>query len=186
MRRSKSLLYLLTVAVLSVFVVLGCATAPPKVLDQAFKGPQIVVNPQVIPLGVASLMEMNMIIEGSGFRPADTVLISLVGQKDVDVPITFAKVEANGTFRADFGQSQQASLSKVMGILRASTRSNEKMETVIVITKDPIPRGSYKIKATSLIAPITAETPVEVASPPIMGRIKDALGKMLGKIEDKR
>ncbi len=182
----KGLRCSLIVAALLSLVVLGCATAPPKMLDRAFKGPQVVVNPQKIPLGVASLMEMKMNIDGAGFRPGDTVLISLVDQKDIDVAISLAKVDPDGTFRAEFGQSQQASLSKVMGILRASTRTNEKGDTVMVITKPPIPKGSYKVRATSLIAPLTAETPVEVTSPPIMGRIKDSLGKMLGKIEDKR
>ncbi len=186
MKFLKGLRFSLIVAVLLSLVVLGCATAPPKMLDRALKGPQVVVNPQEIPLGVASLMEMTMIIEGAGFRPADTILISLVGQKDIDVALSLAKVAADGTFKAEFGQSQQASLSKVMGILKAGTRTNEKGDTVMVITRDPIPKGSYKIRATSLIAPLTAETPVEVASPPIVGRIKDVLGKMLGKIEDKR
>lgn len=182
----KGLRFSLIVAALLSLVVLGCATAPPKALDRAFKGPQVVANPQVIPLGVASLMEMNMTVDGAGFRPGDTVLISLVGQKDIDVALSVAKVGADGTFRADVGQSQGATLSKVMGILKASTKSNAKGETVMVLTQPPIPKGSYKIKATSLIAPLTAETPVEVISPPIMGRVKDSLGKMLGKIEDKR
>ncbi|MFH1239145.1 MAG: hypothetical protein V1653_03430, partial [bacterium] len=57
---------------------LGC-TAPPKVLDRSFSGPQVVMNPQVIPLGVAKLMDTNIVFNGSGFQPGDSVFISLIG-----------------------------------------------------------------------------------------------------------
>jgi hypothetical protein len=164
----------------------GCAPAPVKTLDTSLKGPQVVANPALIPLGVADLMAFKMNIEGAGFRPGDTVLLSLVGQKDVEVSISLARVEPNGTFRAEFADSQQASLSKVIGILRASTRMNEKMEPVVILTQPTIPPGVYRLRATSLIAPLTAETPVEVVRSGLTGKIKDTLGKWLGKIEDKR
>lgn len=186
MRFLKCCQFLLIFVVLFSLVVLGCTTKTPKMPDRSFKGPQVVINPQEVPLGVASLMGMEMIIEGAGFRPQDTVLIWLIGEKDIKVPITNAKVGEDGTFSVKFGKSLQDILVKVSEILRASMRTNEKSQTVLVITQEPIPKGSYKLRAENVIEPQMAETPVELVDPPFTGRIKDRIGKMLGKIEDKR
>ncbi|MEW6333386.1 MAG: hypothetical protein AB1558_03900, partial [Thermodesulfobacteriota bacterium] len=100
-RMRKFRLPLFTSVVLLVFA-LGCS-APPKMLDRSISGPQLVMNPQVIPLGVAKLMDTNFVFEGSGFKPNDTVFISLVGQKNVDTSLVLAKVQKDGTFRAELG-----------------------------------------------------------------------------------
>jgi hypothetical protein len=173
-----------TVVVLLVFTI-GCTTAP-KVLDRSLSGPQLVMNPQVIPLGVAKLMDTNIVFEGSGFKPGDTVFVSLVGQKDVDVSLVLTKVQANGTFRAEVGQSSLAKLAKITGILRANIVTNEAFDSVVVLTGPTIPAGAYTARATSLNSSITAETPVTVAEPTFFNRIMDGIANMLGKIEDKR
>jgi hypothetical protein len=175
---------LLVAAMLSLLLV-GCASAP-KVLDSSFKGPQIVVAPDAIPLAVSSLMDMKMIIKGAGYKPQDTVLISLVDDKNLDLAITMAKVADDGTFSVDFWNSQSDGLAKISGILRAGFGANKKGETIIVMASDPLPTGNYKIKAESVIGSQVAETPVKLVDAPFSGRLKDALGKMLGKIEDKR
>jgi hypothetical protein len=144
------------------------------------------MNPQVIPLGVAKLMDTNIVFEGSGFKPGDTVFVSLIGQKDVNASLVLTKVEANGTFRAEVGQSALAKLSKITGILRANIVTNEAFDSVVVLTRPTIPAGAYTARATSLFSTITAETPVTVAEPTFFNRIMDGIADMLGKIQDKR
>ena len=173
----------LIAAVFFIFT-LGCAT-PPKVLDRSFSGPQVVMNPQVIPLGVAKLMATDIVFDGSGFQPGDSVFISLIGQ-DVNTSLALAKVQQDGTFRAEVGQSSQAKLAKITGILRANVVTNEKFDSVVVLTRPTIPEGAYTARATSLLSPLTAETSVVVAGPSFFGRIKDSIAGMLGKIDDKR
>ena len=172
------------IAVASLVFTLGCST-PPKVLDRSFSGPQLVMNPQVIPLGVAKLMDTNIVFEGSGFKPGDSVFVSLIGQ-DVNTSLTLTKVQQDGTFRAEVGQSSLAKLAKVTGILRANVATNEKFDSVVVLTQPTIPAGAYVARATSLLSPLTAETPVTVAAPTFLNRIVDAIGGILGKIDDKR
>lgn len=172
-------------AVLLLAFTLGCSTAP-KALDRSFSGPQLVMNPQVIPLGVAKLMDTNIVFEGSGFKPGDTVFVSLIGQKDVNTSLVLTKVEANGTFRAEVGQSSQAKLAKITGILRANIVTNEAFDSVVVLTRPTIPAGAYTARAASLFSSLTAETPVTVAEPTFLNRIMDGIADMLGKIEDKR
>lgn len=183
-RLQKFRLSVFTVVAFLIFT-LGCST-PPKALDRSFSGPQLVMNPQVIPLGVAKLMDTNIVFEGSGFKPGDTVFVSLIGQKDVNTSLVLTKVQANGTFRAEVGQSSQAKLAKITGILRANIVTNEKFDSVVVLTRPTIPAGAYTAKATSLFSPLTAEIPVTVAAPTLFNRVMDGIAGMLGKIEDKR
>lgn len=177
-------LHLLAAFLFFVFI-FGCAS-PPKVLDLAIPGPQVVMNPQVIPLGVAKLIGTDFIFDGSGFTSGDTVFISLIGKPDVNVAVALAKVAQDGTFRAEMGQTSPAKIAKVVGILRANVRSNEKMESVVVLTQPTIPAGRYTIRASSLMTSMTAETTAEVADPSTLNRIVDSIGEMLGSIEDKR
>ncbi|MDI6725340.1 MAG: hypothetical protein QMD32_00115 [Smithellaceae bacterium] len=177
-------LLVLAAVVLFVFT-LGCAS-PPKVLDRAIPGPQVVMNPQMIPLGAAKLMGTDFIFDGSGFDPGDTVFISLIGKPDINVSLALAKVAQDGTFRAEMGQAQSASIAKLTGILRAASRTNEKMQSVLVLTQPTIPKGAYTIRASSLMTAKTAETPVAVSGPSIIHSLMDMIGGILGKIEDKR
>ena len=185
MKRFFRLSFSVFAAVLLLAFTLGCSTAP-KVPDRSFSGPQLVMNPQVIPLGVAKLMDTNISFEGSGFKPGDTVFVSLIGQKDVNTSLVLTKVEANGTFRAEVGQSSQAKLAKITGILRANIVTNEAFDSVVVLTRPTIPAGAYTARATSLFSSLTAETPVTVAEPTFFNRIMYGIANMLGKIEDKR
>jgi hypothetical protein len=183
-RFQRSSLSLFTAVALLVFM-FGCAT-PPKALDRSFSGPQLVMNPQVIPLGVAKLMDTNIVFEGSGFKPDDTVFVSLIGQKDVNASLVLTKVQADGTFRAEVGQSSLAKLAKITGILRANIVTNEAFDSIVVLTQPTIPAGAYTARASSLFSSLTAETPVTVAEPTFLNRIMDGIADTLGKIEDKR
>lgn len=177
-------LHLLVALVLFVFSS-GCA-GPQKMVNPALPGPQVVMNPQEISLGVAKLVGTDYIFNGSGFTPGETVFISLIGQPDVNIAVALAKVAKDGTFRAEMGQETPAKIAKIVGILRANVITNEKMESVIVLTKPTIPAGNYTIRASSLMTSRMAETPVVVSAPSILNSIMDTIGGMLGSIDDKR
>ena len=64
--------------------VLGCAS-PPKALDPSVSGPQMIVNPECIRLGVVKMRDTDIVFEGSGFKPGDSVLITLTGPNETKV-----------------------------------------------------------------------------------------------------
>ncbi len=75
--------YLMILACLIIFP--GCAS-PPQKLDPSKTGPQVVVNPETIRLGVVKMRDTNIVFEGSGFqaKPGDSVLITLTGPNESD------------------------------------------------------------------------------------------------------
>ena len=76
-------------------------------------------------------------------------------------------------------------LVKVSELLRAKIGSNEKMETIIIVTQPPMPEGVYTAKATSMESDLTAECQLVVKGPSLMDRFKDWIGGLLGKIVKK-
>ena len=124
---------------LAVFMLIGCASTPVGFKGDA-SGPQLMVEPDMIRLGIAKLSSTQILFKGRGFTPGDSVFINLLDvEKDgesVDIPIADAQVDKNGSFLAEVGI-----LPKMNEILRAELGSNEKMETVIIITQPPIPEG---------------------------------------------
>jgi hypothetical protein len=125
-----------------------------------------------------------IVFSGSGFEPGDSVFIKLlnvpVNGKKVDLSIAAADIEKNGTFNAKVGI-----LTKVSDFLRAKIGSNEKMETIIIITRPPMPAGKYTARAISMLSDKKAECILEVKGPSLIDRLKDWLGTLLGKIVKK-
>ena len=167
----------------SIFLVSGCSE-PAKTLNKEVKGPQIIVNPGTVRLGVAKIKDTKIVFSGSGFEPGDSVFIKLlnvaVEGKKVDLSIASADVEKDGTFNANVGI-----LTKVSDFLRAKIGSNEKMETIIIITRPPMPAGKYTAWAISMLSDKKAECILEVKGPSLIDRLKDWLGTLLGKIVKK-
>jgi hypothetical protein len=168
-----------------VFVLSGCSS-PPKTLDRSVSGPQVIVNPESIRLGIAKLMATDIVFEGAGFKPGDSIFISLLGPEETKAIVAEAQIKQDGTFRAELGQSSMSKLTKAMEILRGDIEANEKFEPIVVITKPPIPEGTYTVKVTSMLSKQTAETKLNVKGPSIVDRTKDLLGRMLGKIRYKK
>jgi hypothetical protein len=166
-----------------IFSISGCSE-PVTSLDRGVKGPQTIVNPGTIRLGVATLRATKFIFSGSGFEPGDSVFINLlnvpVNGKKVDIPIASADIEEDGTFNAKVG-----TLTKISEFLRAKIGSNEKMENIIIITRPPIPAGTYTARAISMLSDTTAECTLHVKGPSLIDRIKDWIGGLLGKIVKK-
>ena len=173
----------LALAVTSLAFVFGCASAP-RDFDPNLKGAQLIVDPECISLGVARVLGTPISFKGKGFKPGDSVFISLLGVekggKKVDVPLADAAVDKDGSFVA-----KVATLSKVTEILRADMGSNAKNENIVIISKPPIPEGTYTARAVSMESDIKADTTFTVKGPSVGDGIKDWLGGLTGKIVKK-
>jgi hypothetical protein len=165
------------------FMFIGCASSP-KEFDPNISGPQIIVEPDTIRLGVARMKDTKIVFKGKGFQPQDSVFVKLLdvdknGEK-VDVPIADGNVDKFGYFTAEVG-----TLVKIAELLRAKLGSNEKMETIVIITQPPIPEGTYTAKAISMESERTAQCKLVLKSPSLLDRFKDWIGGLLGKIVKK-
>src|SRR4030065_2671351 len=81
------------------FLIYRCASTP-KTLDPAVSAPQLIVNPEAISLGAANLLGAKIVFEGSGFKPNDSVFITLFGPSDAQAVVADGKVGADGKFTA--------------------------------------------------------------------------------------
>ena len=162
-------------------IVSGCAS-PPKTLDPSISGPQLIVNPETVRLGVVKMRDTNIVFEGSGFqaKAGDSVLIILTGPNETKVIAAEAPIQQNGTFKATVPP-----LTKIMEFLKADVTFNEKFENVVVISQPPIPKGAYKAKVESMISKETAETKLIVKGKTVIDSLKDWIGKLTGKIQYK-
>ena len=176
--------YVLTVifliAACGVFLISGCSQ-PVKALDKSVAAPQLIVNPETVRVGIARIIDTNIVFSGAGFEPNDSVFIELLdvpmnGERH-DVPIADGNVGKDGVFHAPVGK-----LTRISDFLRASLGTNKKGENAPVITGPPMPPGIYTARATSMLADIKAECTLEVKGPSLFDRIKDWLGVKLGKI----
>ena len=161
-------------------IVFGCAS-PPKTLDPSVTGPQVIVNPECIRLGVVKMRDTNIVFEGSGFKPGDSVLITLAGPSETKVIAAEAPIQKDGTFKATVPP-----LTKIMEFLRADVTFNEKFENVVVISQPPIPKGVYTAKVESMVSKQTAETKLTVKGKTVIDSLKDWIGKLKGKIQHKK
>ena len=162
-------------------IVSGCAN-PPKALDRSISGPQLIVDPETVRLGVVKMRDTNIVFEGSGFqaKPGDSVLITLAGANETKVIAAEAPIQKDGTFKAIMPP-----LTKYMELLRADVTFDEKFQNVVVISKPPIPKGVYTAKVESMISKQTAETKLSVKGKTVIDSFKDWIGKLKGKIQYK-
>lgn len=194
------------------FAFSGCARRGPNIINPAVTAPQLVVKPDAISLGVATLMATDIVFEGAGFQPGDSVFISLVRQDGATGAITTRIVNPDGTFTfvgpggadstglvvADSKVNPDGTfntavkgLGKITGILRADMAIDTYSEDAeygqsIVITQEPVPAGVYTARATGMLSDQTAETTLIINKPSMTDRLKDWIGKKMGKIQDKR
>ncbi len=169
------------ISLICLIAVSGCST-PPRKLDPSITGPQVIVNPETIRLGVVKMRDTNIVFEGSGFqaKAGDSVLIILTGPNETKVIAAEGPIKADGTFKATVPP-----LTKIMELLRADVTFNEKFENVVVISQPPIPKGVYTAKVESMMSKQTAETKLTVKGKTAIDRLKDWIGKLTGKIQYK-
>jgi hypothetical protein len=163
-------------------IVFGCANSPKK-LDPSVTGPQLIVNPECIRLGVVKMRDTNIVFEGSGFqaKPGDSVLITLAGPNETKVIAAEAPIQKDGTFKATVPP-----LTKIMEFLRADVTFDEKFQNVVVISQPPIQKGVYTAKVESMVSKQTAETKLTVKGKTVIDSFKDWIGKLKGKIQHKK
>jgi hypothetical protein len=181
MSNRKSFRFLGLMALVCFMTVSGCS-GPPKKLDSSISGPQAIVNPETIRLGVVKMRDTNVVFEGSGFqsKAGDSVLITLKGPNETKVIVAEAPIKPDGTFNAPV-----PALTKIMEFLRADVTFNDKFENVVVISQPPIPKGVYTAKVESMISKQTAETKLTVKGKTVIDSLKDWIGKLTGKIQYK-
>jgi hypothetical protein len=165
---------------LCLIIVSGCST-PPKKLDPSINGPQMIVNPETVRLGVVKMRDTNIVFEGSGFKPGDSVLITLTGPNDTKVIAAEAPIQKDGTFKAAVPP-----LTKIMEFLKADVTFDEKFQNVVVISQPPIPKGVYTAKVESMVSKQTAETNLTVKGKTVIDSLKDWIGKLKGRIQYKK
>jgi len=186
MKRKKGYVSTLTVFVslvsVCLFILSGCSS-PPKKLDPSKSGPQVIVNPETIRLGIAKVLDTKIFFEGSGFKPKDSIYIELFGPNQTKLVVAESLIQPDGTFKAEVSK-----LTKITEILRAdaSFEIEKKYKEFVIITQPPIPEGIYTAKVTCMSSDMTAETKLTVKGPSIVDSTKDFLGKMLGKIRYKK
>jgi len=165
-----------------VFILSGCS-GPPKKLDPSVSGPQLIVNPETIRLGVAKALDTKILFEGSGFKPKDSIFIELLGPKQTKLVVAEALIQPDGTFKAEVSK-----LTRITEILRADANFEieKKYKEFVIITQPPIPEGGYTAKVTCMSSDMTAETKLTIKGPSIVDSTKDLLGRMLGKIRYKK
>jgi len=168
------------IAACAVFLISGCSQ-PVKALDKSVTAPQLIVNHETVRVGIARIIDTNIVFSGAGFAPSDSVFIELLdvpmnGER-LNIAIADGNVGKDGTFHASVGK-----LTKISDFLRASLGSNKKGENAPVITRPPMPPGIYTARATSMLADIKAQCTLEIKGPSLFDRIKDWLGVKMGKI----
>lgn len=164
------------------FVLSGCSS-PPKTLDRSISGPQVIVNPETIRLGVAKVLDTVIVFEGSGFKPKESIFIGLLGPNQTKLVVAEATIQPDGTFKAEVSK-----LTRITEILRAnaSFEIDKKYKEFVIISQPPIPEGVYTARVTCMSSDMTAETKLTAKGPSIVDSTKDLLGRMLGKIRYKK
>ncbi len=171
------------IASVFIFMFIGSASSP-KEFDPNTTGPQMIVEPDTIRLGVARMKDTKIVFRGKGFQPEDSIFVKLLGVdkngEKADVPVADGNVDENGYFKAEVG-----TLVKITELLRAKLGSNEKMENIVIITQPPIPVGTYTAKAVSMESEREAQCELVIKGPSLVDRLKDWIGGLLGKIQKK-
>lgn len=182
MKRKKGyvlgLMVLVSLMSVCLLILSGCSS-PPKKLDPSKPGPQVIVNPESIRLGIAKVLDTKILFEGSGFKPKDSIYIELLGPNQTKLVVAESLIQSDGTFKAEVSK-----LTRITEVLRAdaNVEIDKKYKEFIIVTQPPIPEGVYTAKVTCMMSDLTAETKLAANGPSIVDSTKDLLGRMLGRI----
>jgi hypothetical protein len=123
-------------------VISGCASTPEK-LDLSRSGPQVIVNPETLRLGIAKVLDTQILFEGSGFKPKDSIYIELLGPSQTKLVVAESLIQPDGTFKAEVSK-----LTRITEILRADAgfEIEKKYKEFVIITQPPFPRGFIPLR----------------------------------------
>lgn len=167
------------ILILFALLIPSCTSDSPK-FNPDISGPQMLADPPTIRLGVATLMNTDVIFRGQGFNPEDSFAIDLINDKGKIVIEYFAvgSVDEKGKFSAEVDK-----MIKINGIFNAKLVVNDKGDFVPEISRPPIPEGIYTAKYNSMKTNLKAECKLSIKGPSIGDKIKDRLGIFMGKIK---
>ncbi len=139
----------------------------------------MIVQPCAVRLGIAKVMNTQIIFSGRGFQPKDSFAIDLLNGKGEKVIEYFVvgHVDDKGAFKEEVDKQ-----IKISGILRGRLVVNKKGDYAPEITGSPIPEGVYKAKYVSMKSDQRAECDLLFKGPSLGDRFKDWLGVKTGKI----
>lgn len=167
----------------AVIATMGCApeSPKPKEFDSSVKGPQMIVEPDQVRLGIATFLGTKIVFRGREFDSEEKIMIVLSGDdeanKEVSIPFCFGKTDKDGSFTAEVNKRE-----KIINVLRADFKFGKKGASV-VISEPPIPLGNYKAEAVGYKSDKKATCRITLVKPSLVDRIKDFAGGVLGKIE---
>ncbi len=171
--------------VVTIMLSIGCSSGPKslKVFDENIKNPQLIVAPETISLGVATIMGTDIILKGRGFGPKEKIMLVLRGidekNKEVEITLGFGKTGEDGTFTEEVDK-----MSKVFNILRADAEFLPDDKKVLLISSPPIPGGIYEATAVGNISDRKAKSTLTFQDPTMIDKIKDFVGRVfLGKMK---
>jgi len=178
---SKKGLWITALMILALYYLpSGCSSAP-KAFNDAITGPQLIVDPDSVSLGVASLMDTDIVIRGRGFRAGEIVEIEIIGQEeknqDVQMVISHGQTGEDGGF-----ETRVKDEIKVFGLLNADAKPGKK-GMYIIISQPAVASGVYSIAATGLDSDTVARNTLTLKDPGLIDNLMDSIGGMLGKIK---
>jgi len=184
---SRKVLYYVFSIILVSLAFAGCAHTE-KAFNPDITGPQMICEPDVVRLGVAKVMDTEFVFKGKGFQPEDSVFITMLGvkkgDKKVDIPVFEGEVDKKGCFeiKTQPGYDPAGLTFKIGILLRAKTGSNEKGETILIVSEPPIPDEVYTMRAVSMESDKKAECTLLIKGPSFVDKMKDWIGGLMGKI----
>jgi len=178
--RERNNFYFAKIALIIFLLTLADCASTSRTLNPNTPGPQLVVSPEKIRLGVVTLRDINIVFQGAGFKPGDSVFLTLSGPKETKLIVAEAPIKADGTFKTSV-----PALTKIMEILKADVILDENFQNVVVISGPPVPEGEYIVKVNSMSTNLSAETKLTITGPNIIDKFKDWIGKITGKIRYK-
>jgi hypothetical protein len=158
----------------------GCASAP-VAFNPDVSGPQLIVEPEALRLGVARVLGTEIVFRGKGFQPGEKVMIVLAGMDsgntDIRIPVGFGETDDSTEFAVTVEK-----MTKIMNILQADFGVGEK-GTFVILSGPAIPVGRYQATATGYDSDRRATCDLELRSPGLVDKLKDWVGGLLGKIQ---
>jgi hypothetical protein len=141
----------------------------------------LIVDPDSVSLGVASLMDTDIVIKGKGFEPGEIIEIEIIGQEEKNqgeqMAISHGQAGKDGSF-----ETKVRDEIKVFGLLNANAKPGKK-GMYIIITQPPVASGRYDIEATGLSSDTVARNTFTLEEPGFADNLMDSIGGMLGKIK---
>ncbi len=168
---------ILALLIITCILIMPCCSTE-QTPDCTDKKSQVVVNPDAISLSFAALVPEKIVFKGCGFNPGESILVEMLqvqkGGEKIDLAIANAQVKDDGTFEAEIGP-----VTKISEFMRAKIDAEN---NVVIVTGAPMHEGIYDVRVSSLMSDSAAGCTIMVNEPSIIDRVKDWIGKLLGKI----